>query len=669
MKHVLFLAMPYESGESGISRYIQATLKAMAGQYCLTVYALATDISALQALVPNAPHLNFCAVDERFAGALASIFWFQAVLPVVAKRLHQKSPLTAIFFPAGNRRLCPGLGRVLPNVERWITIHDLAPLRLKKYDAGRQWYTTRYLPYCYRQEKHLFAISQQTADDLVELAGVSPAAITVNFNGYEPLRLEVEALSAPESPLKALGLERPFVLFTGRLEYPAKNHIGLIEAWSQLPAATQRRYSLVFVGKDWCGSERIHAAIADYRQAFPEGNICTLGFVSDTALAALYAQATLYVQPSLYEGFGLPLLEAMDAQTPVLSSNRGALSEVGGDTVSYTEPDAKSMAVALQHLLHRCEIQDESLGLQVTRAKQRVQHFSWAQHITTFACPKAELNTNTSVRPQSSSAELCMMDQSLFNGSRAQFLSAFAQNKARGERQQVFFMNADCFNLNANNTAYASTLRQAQWLLPDGSGVALAARLTGQKLQENLNGTDLFPELCALSEQKQWRVFFLGARPEVVEKLCKNLQQRYPQLDIQGSHSGFFTEAETPGILAQIAGADLLFVAMGAPLQEQWIQQNWDRLEVSAAFAVGGLFDFYSGRIARAPVLWRKLGVEWVWRMLQEPGRLWRRYILGNPLFLWRVLRWQATMTYSEVPVGEGLGVKQREKVSSCEAV
>ena len=259
------------------------------------------------------------------------------------------------------------------------------------------------------------------------------------------------------------------------------------------------------------------------------------------------------------------------------------------------------------------------------------------------------------------------MDQSLFNGSREQFLNTFTQNKARGERQQVFFMNADCFNLNTQNREYARTLKQARWLLPDGSGVALAARLSGHQLKENLNGTDLFPELCALSVQKQWRVFFLGARPEVVEKLCENLQQRYPQLQIHGHHSGFFTEAETPAILSQIAGADLLFVAMGAPRQEQWIHEHWHRLEVSAAFAVGGLFDFYSGRIARAPMLWRKLGVEWIWRMLQEPGRLWKRYLLGNPLFLWRVLRWQAAGDHCVVE--ETLGVKQRENVSALDAV
>lgn len=643
MKHVLFLAMPYEAGESGISRYIQATLKAMVGKYRLTIYALNSDIPALQSLIPNAQYVNFCAVSERFAGALANIFWFHVVLPRVAKRLHQDTPLSAVFFPAGNRRLCPVLNKVLPDVESWVTIHDLAPLRLKKYDVGRQWYTTKYLPHCYRQEKRLFAISQQTADDLVELAGVSSRVITVNFNGYEPLVSEDSPVN--EDALDVLNLKGPFVLFTGRLEYPAKNHLGLIEAWSQLPISLQQKYTLVFVGKDWCGADRIHQAVTDYHRQVPEGCIRTLGFVSDVALAALYAHATLYVQPSLYEGFGLPLLEAMAAQTPVLSSNRGALPEVGGDTVTYTEPDAVSMTVALQSLLRRCDDKDLDLRVQVERAKARVNRFSWQEHISSFA-------TNCK------SSELQLMNQSLFNGSREHFLTAFTQKKEQGERQKVFFMNADCFNLNTQQPEYAKALKEAHWLLPDGSGVALAGWLTGQRLLENLNGTDLFPDLCALSEQKKWKVFFLGARSEVVDALCENIKCQYPQLQIHGSHSGFFTPEQTPDIVAKIAGADLLFVGMGAPLQEQWIQKHWDNLEVSAAFAVGGLFDFYSGRIARAPLLWRRLGVEWIWRMLQEPGRLWRRYLLGNPLFLYRVLRWRASEAYSG-------GVKQSAMVSS----
>lgn len=619
MKHLLFLAMPYEAGESGISRYIQATLKALARDYRLTVWALSSDIPALQAWVPENAQVSFSPLSDRYAGALANIAWFHAVLPLKARALHREDPLDAVFFPAGNRRLSPGLRWFLPNVPRWITIHDLAPMRLKKYDASRQLYTTRYLPACYRREARLMAISQQTADDLVALAGVNPAAVSVSPNGYEPLVASEQELSLPT--------QRPFVLFTGRLEHPAKNHEALITAWSRLPLALQQKYALVFVGKDWTGADWIHQCIATYRQTHPEGELLSLGFVDDALLAQLYQRATVYVQPSLYEGFGLPLLEAMAAKTPVLSSTRGALPEVGGNTVSYTEPDSESLGSHLQQLLRRCEQRDPLLLKQIERAAERVRLFSWQHHVQAFDAVQQPA--------------LHLLGHTLFNGSQSQFLEKFNRALLQGLRQKVFFMNADCFNLSTEQEAYRQVLQQADWLLPDGSGVALGARLTGQRLRENLNGTDLFPVLCEQAVQHQWRVFFLGGRETVVQQLVQNLRQQYPQLLIQGYHSGYFSAVEEAQILEAMSGSDLLFVAMGAPLQEQWIQEHWERLPVRAAFGVGGLFDFYSGRIARAPQIWRRLGVEWAWRLLQEPQRLWRRYLLGNPRFVARVLRWR----------------------------
>lgn len=624
LPHVLFLAMPYESGESGISRYIQATLKAMLPHYQLSVYALDSDLPALRDLVKDLPRgerVQFHGVNARYASPAASIVWFQWVLPRLAQKLHQQMPLQAVFFPAGNRRLSPRLAKRLPQVQRWITVHDLAPMRLKKYDAKRQFYTTRYLPACYRREPYLTAISEQTAQDLVTLAGVQPQRIRVNPNGYEPLQ-------APRGfPETVSG--RPFVLFTGRLEHPAKNHVGLVEAWSRLAPELQSRYRLIFVGKDWSGAEVIHERIAQYRASHPEGCIETLGFVDESTLSRLYRQATLYVQPSLYEGFGLPLLEAMAVGTPVLSSDRGALPEVGGDTVRYMNPErVGAMAETLTHALQECEARPQALVERTLRAEQRVASFSWDRHVQAFA-QDAPL------------PGLRLMGQSLFNGTRAHFLDCFMQKLDQGQRQKVFFMNADCFNLTVSQPDYVKALNQADWRLPDGSGVALGARLTGQRLCENLNGTDLFPDLCELAAARALKVFFLGAQHDVVSNLVAQLQQRYPQLQIQGFHSGFFSSEETPEILDAIAGSDLLFVAMGAPLQERWIHEHWDQLHVKAAFGVGGLFDFYSGKIPRAPRLLRRLGLEWCWRLWQEPGRLWQRYILGNPRFVARVLRWK----------------------------
>ena len=116
---------------------------------------------------------------------------------------------------------------------------------------------------------------------------------------------------------------------------------------------------------------------------------------------------------------------------------------------------------------------------------------------------------------------------------------------------------------------------------------------------------------------------------------------RYPGLRIVGARDGYFGPEEEEGVVEAInrSGARILLVAFGAPRQELWLQRWRDRLEPGVCMGVGGLFDFYSGRIPRAPAWMRELGLEWVFRLMQEPGRMWRRYVIGNPLFLSRVWR------------------------------
>jgi N-acetylglucosaminyldiphosphoundecaprenol N-acetyl-beta-D-mannosaminyltransferase len=115
--------------------------------------------------------------------------------------------------------------------------------------------------------------------------------------------------------------------------------------------------------------------------------------------------------------------------------------------------------------------------------------------------------------------------------------------------------------------------------------------------------------------------------------------ERYPQLKIAGARDGYFSPEEEEGVVDAIngSGARILLVAFGAPRQELWLARWRDRLLAPVSMGVGGLFDFYSGRIPRAPLWMREMGLEWVYRLMQEPGRMWRRYVIGNPLFLYRV--------------------------------
>ena len=223
-----------------------------------------------------------------------------------------------------------------------------------------------------------------------------------------------------------------------------------------------------------------------------------------------------------------------------------------------------------------------------------------------------------------------------------QRIGAMLDSTRRGWR--VAFVNPHCANVAQQDVAYRHALRSAHLLLPDGSGLLLASRLLRTPLRENVNGTDFFPMLCAELERRGQSLFLLGAAPGVADAVADYVRQHYPRLALAGTQHGYFSAEETPAVLQRIhrCQPDVLLVAMGVPRQENWAAEYAQQSGAKIVMGVGGLFDFYSGRISRAPRWLQEVGCEWVWRLLQEPGRMWRRYLCGNLLFVWRVLlqRW-----------------------------
>lgn len=211
---------------------------------------------------------------------------------------------------------------------------------------------------------------------------------------------------------------------------------------------------------------------------------------------------------------------------------------------------------------------------------------------------------------------------------------------AKGRKARVAFVNAHCINEMHRSHAYDKAVRSADIILPDGSGMALATKLVCGNSCSNLNGTDLAPALFEAAQEKDLSVFFLGAQPGVAQRVCGNIKQQFPRLKIAGARDGYFTEQETDAVIASINAAkpDILLVAFGVPKQDIWLAENAHRLSANIIMGVGGLFDFLSGRIPRAPVFLRKTGLEWTYRLYQEPMRMWRRYILGNPIFIARAI-------------------------------
>ncbi|MFQ3234647.1 MAG: exopolysaccharide biosynthesis WecB/TagA/CpsF family protein [Paraglaciecola sp.] len=215
-------------------------------------------------------------------------------------------------------------------------------------------------------------------------------------------------------------------------------------------------------------------------------------------------------------------------------------------------------------------------------------------------------------------------------------LSPLSINNSNTKCKIGYFVNANTVNLTAKNSALTERINNADRCFADGSGMRLAAKSIGVGICENINGTDMLPYLCAEAQKTQRSIYLLGSKPGVADKAAQKLLEMFPDLNIAGTQDGYFKAEHEKNVITRInqSGADVLLVAMGSPAQEEWIEKNAAQLQCTTALGVGGLFDFYSGNIARAPMCMRELGMEWVWRLLQEPKAKFHRYVIGNPLFL-----------------------------------
>ncbi len=229
---------------------------------------------------------------------------------------------------------------------------------------------------------------------------------------------------------------------------------------------------------------------------------------------------------------------------------------------------------------------------------------------------------------------------SLDNLTMDQAIEAILSPSIDGGLRQISFINVDCVNLSHRNSAYRDALVNSHLRLADGIGLRIAGRILHSEIRQNVNGTDLFPLLLARLAATGQSLFLLGGRPGVADGVAAWAQANYPGARIAGTAHGYFSPAEEDELIERInqSGAGIVLVAFGAPRQELWIERNAGRLRAHAALGVGGLFDFYAGRIPRAPQWLRELGLEWTYRLYQEPGRMWRRYLLGNVVFLSKVV-------------------------------
>ena len=192
-----------------------------------------------------------------------------------------------------------------------------------------------------------------------------------------------------------------------------------------------------------------------------------------------------------------------------------------------------------------------------------------------------------------------------------------------------------------SDKALDESVKSASLIGADGVPLVWASRLLGDPLPGRVNGTDLMYRLLEKAAEKSYRVFFFGAREEILQNVLSRVRKDYPGAQIAGWRNGYFTPEDESEIVKQIrdSRADILFIAFGTPKKEIWVGKYLQAMNVPVVHGVGGSFDVFAGLIPRAPVWMQKWGLEWLFRLLQEPGRMWKRYLVTNSVFVALLVR------------------------------
>ena len=220
-----------------------------------------------------------------------------------------------------------------------------------------------------------------------------------------------------------------------------------------------------------------------------------------------------------------------------------------------------------------------------------------------------------------------------------QAVDSLEQSMLAGEQTFVVTANAEIIMMCQEDAAYNSIISQkAELVLPDGAGAVWAGRHLGYKVPERVAGFDLYNQLLALSAKKGYKAYFFGGSPGIAEAAKAKSEEMYPGVKIVGCHNGYFTDADVPAIIEAInqSGAEMLFVALGAPKQERWILAHREELKPRILMGIGGSFDVLAGKMERAPKWMQDASLEWAFRLYKQPSRFMR--MLALPKFALKVI-------------------------------
>ena len=679
---LLVSCIPYDKGKSGISVYVREVVRELAAQgHELTLLCepeaceeesvkLKVESVKLEVATTTILHSPLYTLHSP----VASMLWHLFVLPFWIRR-HRRE-FDGFVICAANRRVCAWYP--LPTT---ATVHDLANFHIPgKYSRLRMFYLAHVLPHYAKKAQRLVAVSEATKTDMVKFWHCREKDVTVLYNGLTcevgvkswSWRKDVEEVGeSSSSSRKDVKFHSPTqnsnsptptqnsnssILYISRIEHPGKNHVRLIEAYSRLPRSLAEVHPLVIAGADWKDAEVVHEAASKSPHA---DLIRFTGFVSNEDMPRLWEEAGFYVFPSLFEGFGLSLVEAMAKGIPCACSNNGSLGEIAADVAITFDPEnVDDIASALGRLLSESETERAA---RVARGLEHIKKFSWADHAKgivglvddmrrassvsrLFGIPVARVTQPEAVERIISFAKRGKLERIVRVGERNNSTLQLKTPTPTRKPAFVATLNVD-FVANAvsgwpfgGNDELWGYLMNADFVTADGMPIVLLSRLLRRGLPARVTGADMVPAICRRCAEEGLKVYVLGGDKDAVAEAFAKLGVKC----LAGHDDAVVKlDEQQPEIVERINAAkpDILFVALGNPKQELWMGRNASKLDVGAMVGIGGTFNFIAGKVKRAPKWMQKSGLEWIYRIIQEPGRLWRRYAYGLVKFSWLSLR------------------------------
>ena len=351
-----------QGGRSGVGQYIFAIVRELIHlpNIDLHIFALEHETRLFDFAKG---HCKIIPVAAWASSPVKNIWWHHRVAPKIAAELQ----LDVFHVPSYRRLMSSNQFATVG------TIHDLAPFHVKgKYDIARMFYGKVVVKYLASRQTQIVAVSHDTAKDIEHFFNIPKEEVTVIHNGIDHDRFHPSDQQTARTWVRQThGIDTPFFVYISRLEHPAKNHVRLIEAFNQFKKQTASEWKLVIGGGDWHGSEEIYKAA---QSSAYEDQIHFLGFIPDEDLATIYQAASCLVYPSLFEGFGLPPIEAMACGLPVISSHRGALKEVVADAGLIIDPESVE---EIKQALITVEGNPDILSELITKAETNADRFHW----------------------------------------------------------------------------------------------------------------------------------------------------------------------------------------------------------------------------------------------------------------------------------------------------